>query len=218
MKKSSSSNFRTWELWPLLEIKTITPVQSPCTIKRHDFRFPSHSQLDLQTYDLSRKAIRSRHRTQHKPFVLSWFRLTLQTKNRLLNHTSLLTRRRAVIDSFIHRFSSRRCPSTMHAHRRNTKRQIETTCMWSEPSLRFVALSNREWATPTTSPVAIFPLADASDSKPLIRSRVLQVLPSTKISSRTMNWNSSENVHGFAQTSNAASSKPIIPLLGPFLT
>lgn len=39
MKKSSSSNFRTWELWPLLEIKTITPVQSPCTIKRHDLGF-----------------------------------------------------------------------------------------------------------------------------------------------------------------------------------
>jgi hypothetical protein len=44
----------------------------------------------------------------------------------------------------------------MHAQRSDTKRQIETTLMRSASSLRSEALNNKDWATPTTLPPAIF--------------------------------------------------------------
>lgn len=36
------------------------------------------------------------------------------------------------MDSFIHRFSSNRCPITIHAQRRATKRFMDTTELWSD--------------------------------------------------------------------------------------
>jgi len=44
----------------------------------------------------------------------------------------ILTIIRAVIDSFIHRFSSRRWPMTIQAQRRATNKFMETTEAWSE--------------------------------------------------------------------------------------
>jgi hypothetical protein len=88
-----------------------------------------------QNNDSSTEAL---HRTTHA-HIVSWigtFLLLHQTEKKFQGWKKIesLTSTRAVIDSFIHRFSSNKCPNTMQAHRSVTNRQMAITCVWSASS------------------------------------------------------------------------------------
>lgn len=73
-----------------------------------------------------------------------------------------LTTIRAVMDSFIQRFSSSRWPMTMQAHSRVTKRLMETTEAWSDVAVDPILIKEVVTAGPTT----IFLLCSGHKIKP----------------------------------------------------
>ncbi len=88
-----------------------------------------------QNNDSSTEAL---HRTTHAHTVSSIDTFLLLHKTDKIfqgwKKIESLTSIRAVIDSFIHRFSSNKCPNTMQAHRSVTNRQMAITCVWSASS------------------------------------------------------------------------------------
>lgn len=95
MKKSPSLNSKMRELAPLLVSRMTPPVHTPCQTPIDFLRIKKTVYPEVPNFN--------------------------QKKRGLL----LLTITRAVMDSLIHRFSSRRWPMTMQAQSRDTNKVME---------------------------------------------------------------------------------------------
>jgi len=112
IKKRSSLKTKRCELFPPLNSKITTPVHTPCNQ-------PTQNKWRLATFTLT-----------NQDNYLFWWLNVHKNSNKWVRVK--LTIKRAVIDSFTHRFSSRRWPITIQAQRRATNRFMETTEAWSE--------------------------------------------------------------------------------------